>query len=735
MNVEIMKNELKKIQADVDDMSNMVMNLDVEDIPVLGEILNVLSTFDDKHLDGNNASFKSVVSAIKQYMGKLILEEENDHVPVARGMEVLRGIVAATLSGNDFSFDISDVMAELGVADLHTEMTSDATASESGENDSTDKEDERPENIEFDNEDIAIVKDFIIESRDSLEAIEIKLIDLEQNPRDKEIINEIFRPFHTIKGVSGFLELKRINRLAHKTENLLDSARKGELTIDDTTTDIILESVDLMGQLLDHIETTLNAGLTVITETISVVPLIVKIDNAMLQDGSTKGQPLGKILVESGDLEPEKLEQALNIQKENPQKKLGEILIDEHIVEGKNVISAIRQQKAGSQGVAQVKVDTMKLDNLIDLTGELVIAQSMIRQNLQQYTAHDQKFYQNMSQLGQIVSGLQKTAMSMRMIPIGSTFQRMVRLVRDLSKNAGKIVELKMSGEDTEIDRNVVDALYEPMVHMIRNSVDHGLELPEERKKRDKAPSGYIHLKAFHKGGNIVIEIEDDGKGLNKEKILEKAIDRGVITKEDVLSDAEIFSLIMEPGFSTADKITDISGRGVGMDVVKKTIEGLRGRLEIQSEEGRGSTFIISLPLTLAIIEGMLVRLGQERYIVPTLAILESFKPEKDDYFTVEGKGEMIKFRENLVPLLRLEKIFNIPSDSLDPWDGIVVVVENKHEKRGLLLDELLGKDEFVIKSLGESLKGIKGLAGGSIMGDGRIGLILDMEGLFKAGR
>ena len=730
-----MKNELKKIQADVDDMSNMVMNLDVEDIPVLGEILNVLSTFDDKHLDGNNASFKSVVSAIKQYMGKLILEEENDHVPVARGMEVLRGIVAATLSGNDFSFDISDVMAELGVADLHTEMTSDATASESGENDSTDKEDERPENIEFDNEDIAIVKDFIIESRDSLEAIEIKLIDLEQNPRDKEIINEIFRPFHTIKGVSGFLELKRINRLAHKIENLLDSARKGELTIDDTTTDIILESVDLMGQLLDHIETTLNAGLTVITETISVVPLIVKIDNAMLQDGSTKGQPLGKILVESGDLEPEKLEQALNIQKENPQKKLGEILIDEHIVEGKNVISAIRQQKAGSQGVAQVKVDTMKLDNLIDLTGELVIAQSMIRQNLQQYTAHDQKFYQNMSQLGQIVSGLQKTAMSMRMIPIGSTFQRMVRLVRDLSKNAGKIVELKMSGEDTEIDRNVVDALYEPMVHMIRNSVDHGLELPEERKKRDKAPSGYIHLKAFHKGGNIVIEIEDDGKGLNKEKILEKAIDRGVITKEDVLSDAEIFSLIMEPGFSTADKITDISGRGVGMDVVKKTIEGLRGRLEIQSEEGRGSTFIISLPLTLAIIEGMLVRLGQERYIVPTLAILESFKPEKDDYFTVEGKGEMIKFRENLVPLLRLEKIFNIPSDSLDPWDGIVVVVENKHEKRGLLLDELLGKDEFVIKSLGESLKGIKGLAGGSIMGDGRIGLILDMEGLFKAGR
>ncbi|MBU0993824.1 MAG: chemotaxis protein CheA [Proteobacteria bacterium] len=727
-----MKNEIEKITQDVGEITKLVKNLDVEDIPVLGEILNILSDIEETELNGTQTPFKSVVSAIKGYMGKLILEEETDPLPVVRGTEVLRGIILSASSGNDFSFDIDDVMQSLRFnGDTTLETSKHDDAQKSGDDELSG--DVMPSEISFDEEDISILKDFIIESRDNLENIEIKLIDLEQNPRDKDIINEIFRPFHTIKGVSGFLDLKRINILAHKTENLLDSARRGEIIINAMITDVILESVDALGKMLNSIENAIDAGQNSFEETLNIKLLLTQIDQAVSDSDAAKGKPLGKILIESGNLDEEKLQKALNIQKTNPQKKLGEILIHENIVESKNVISAIRHQKSSQQGAPQVKVDTIKLDNLVDLTGELVIAQSMIRQNLNKFAAQDQKFYQNMNQLGQIVSGLQKTAMSMRMIPIGSTFQKMVRLVRDLSKNSGRILDLKMSGEETEIDRNVVDALYEPMVHMIRNSVDHGMELPEEREKKGKKRNGYIHLRAYHKGGNIVIELEDDGKGLDKEKILEKAISQNIIDKNDVLSDPEIFDLIMQPGFSTAEKITDISGRGVGMDVVKKTIEGLRGRLEIQSTEGKGSTFIISLPLTLAIIEGMLIRVGVEKYIIPTLAILESFKPNPRDYFTVEGKGEMIKFRDKIVPLIRLDRIFEISADSQNPWDGIVVVVENKYEKRGLLIDELLGKDEFVIKSLGESLKGIQGLAGGSIMGDGRIGLILDMEGLFKA--
>lgn len=725
-----MKNEIEKIKRDIDEMVRLVKDLDVEDIPVLGELLNILSGMEGNELNGSDIPFKRLISAIKTYMGKLILEEEKDPGPVIRGTELLRGMVLSADSGSDLSIDMADIMASLGVKDFSTSMVLGPPEEAPKE---ADVDQEIPTHVSFDKEDVAILKDFIAESRENLESIEIRLIDLEQNPRDKDIINAIFRPFHTIKGVSGFLDLKRINILAHKTENLLDSARTGDIVINDMVTDVVLESVDSMGKMLNSIDAAIQSGRFSFEEMLDIHPLLGRIDRALIQASKTKGKPLGEILIEAGTLDAENLENALTIQKTTPQKKLGEILINENIVESRSVISAIRQQKATQQGAQQVKVDTGKLDNLVDLTGELVIAQAMVRQNLQRIAAQDQKFYQNMNQLGQIVSSLQKTAMSMRMIPIGSTFQRMVRLVRDLSKNAGKLIDLTMTGEETEIDRNVVDALYEPMVHMIRNSVDHGMEPPDEREKKGKSRAGLIHLRAYHKGGNIVIEIEDNGKGLNKDRILEKALAQGLIDRNDVLSDAEIFELIMRPGFSTAEKVTDISGRGVGMDVVKKTIEGLRGRVEIQSEEGQGTTFIISLPLTLAIIEGMLVRVGNERYIVPTLAILESFRPSLDDYFTVEGRGEMTKFRDSLVPLLRLDRIFNISMTAAHPWEGIIVVVENKYEKKGLLIDELLGKDAFVIKSLGESLKGIKGLAGGSILGDGRIGLILDVEGLFKA--
>jgi two-component system chemotaxis sensor kinase CheA len=269
------------------------------------------------------------------------------------------------------------------------------------------------------------------------------------------------------------------------------------------------------------------------------------------------------------------------------------------------------------------------------------------------------------------------------------------------------------------------------MVHMIRNAIDHGIESPAEREKAGKEEGGIIHLRAYQRGGNIIIEIGDDGRGLDKQRIREKAKVHNLITDESKLTDSQIFNLIFHAGLSTAQEVTDVSGRGVGMDVVKKAVEKLSGRVDINSRPGSGSTFSISLPLTLAIIEGMLVRIGDERYIIPAVAILESFRPDKSQYFTVEGKGEMILSRGKLIPLVRLDRMFGVKGDTIHPWDGLVVEVENDGEQRCLLLDELLGKEEVVIKSLG-GMKNIKGIAGGSIMGDGRVGLILDMAGIFE---
>jgi two-component system chemotaxis sensor kinase CheA len=378
-----------------------------------------------------------------------------------------------------------------------------------------------------------------------------------------------------------------------------------------------------------------------------------------------------------------------------------------------------------------VKVDTYKLDNLVDMIGELVIVQSLIKQNSYIISIDDQKLTRDFSQLSRITSDLQKAAMSMRMVPIRQTFQKMIRLVRDLCRKSGKEVELIMSGEETEIDRNMVEAIYDPLVHMIRNTVDHGIEPKEKRIEKGKPARGSVQLKAYHKGGNIVIEIEDDGQGLDRNRILKKALEKGLVKENDELSDHEIVNLIFESGFSTRDSVTDVSGRGVGMDVVKKTIEDLRGKIEIHSTPDRGCLFILKLPLTLAIIDGIIIKVADQRYILPTIAVQESLRPERTHYTTVAGKGEMIRIRDNLLPLVRLHEIFHLPSEEKDPWEALVVVAESEGKRKCLLVDELMDKQEVVIKSLGESFRKLKGISGGAIMGDGSVGLILDIPGIF----
>jgi two-component system chemotaxis sensor kinase CheA len=308
----------------------------------------------------------------------------------------------------------------------------------------------------------------------------------------------------------------------------------------------------------------------------------------------------------------------------------------------------------------------------------------------------------------------------------------MSRLIRDLAKGIGKSVSVEMDGEDTEIDRNMVDEIYNPLVHLVRNAVDHGLETPEERLRDRKAEKGLIRLKAYHRGGNIIIEIADDGRGLNREKIIAKAVKSGLIPSGDDLTDPEVFRLILLPGLSTAEKVTDVSGRGVGMDVVKQAVEKLRGKIEIESHPGEGTRFITSFPLTLAIIDGMIVQVGPERYILPTTAIRQALRASREAFTNAVGRGEMINAMGRLLPLVRLNELFGIQESIHDPLEAIMVLTEGEGRSKCLMVDEILGKTEVVIKSLGEGMKNLKGISGGAILGDGQIGLILDVEGIFE---
>jgi two-component system chemotaxis sensor kinase CheA len=364
------------------------------------------------------------------------------------------------------------------------------------------------------------------------------------------------------------------------------------------------------------------------------------------------------------------------------------------------------------------------------MVGELVIAQAMVTQDIARLISSNPRAARNLSHLGKITRELQDLTMAMRMVPIQGVFQKMARLVRDLTRKAGKQIDLKITGGDTELDRNLVEALADPLVHMVRNAADHGIENPEDRVKIGKNPAGHVELRAYHQAGNIVVEIRDDGRGLNKAKILAKAKAVGLVKDGQELSEQDIFRLIFAPGLSTAEKITEISGRGVGMDVVRKNVEALRGRIDIESVEGQGSTFAIRLPLTLAVIDGLVVKVGTQRYILPITSIEQSLQPKPTQLSTVQNRGEMCMIRGTLLPVCRLHKLFNVTPKNTDPCQALLVLVQDGDRRAGLLVDELLGQQQVVIKSLGEISGNLPGVSGGAILGDGTISLILDVPGL-----
>jgi two-component system chemotaxis sensor kinase CheA len=551
-------------------------------------------------------------------------------------------------------------------------------------------------------DDVALVLDFVAESSEHLETAEAGLLELENKPDDSETLNQIFRGFHTIKGTAGFLNLTDIGSLAHVAENLLDMARKGDLVMAGEYTDVIFESMDMLKKMMSSLSVCAETGKPVPSQS-NLGALVAKLEalatgqSASVSGGTSEALP------------------------ESPMEDIA--------------------QPGGREGVAiskgqavdeKIKVSTNRLDQLINMTGELVIAQLMVGEEINVSSLSDDSLFRNVAHQGKIIRDLQELSMSMRMVPISGVFQKMARLVRDLSRKAGKKVDFLMSGEDTELDRTIVDKIADPLVHMVRNSVDHGIESAEDRKRSGKNMTGRIQLSAFHQAGNIVIEIEDDGKGLDKDRILKKAISNGIVSEGQSLSDEEIFKLIFHAGLSTARKVTSVSGRGVGMDVVRKNIESLRGKIDISSTVGEGTVFTIRLPLTLAIIDGQVVKVGDNVFIVPINSIEQSLRPKGNQLSSVMGRGEMVLIRGELLPLVRMYELFGMRPQTEDPTKSLLVVVEEGNRRCCLLVDELLGQQQVVIKNLGNLLGRIQGVSGGAIMGDGRVRLILDIPGLME---
>jgi len=724
----------------IDDLGLKALTLEPTDVAGLGELLGDLEAI--KKSGSSGAEMVQLISALVTIVETIIIGQGDElSAPMETlldGIVLLQNLAKHGPEDPSIGDGFSAFLKKLEASEIYVEQ--DKTV----QNQETEIREEKAATPAM-SKNVIVDKDmcyeFIAETMGNFDDVENTLIHLEEDPTNKELLNAVFRFFHTAKGVSGFLNLQRLNQFAHELENLLDELRNGCLKLTSSLTDFILRAMDFVKSMLAEVKTNLDRDN--LEEPSYDVESRIKEIAAFLKTGGTErdsgggmlGAPIGEILMDMGKVNAQDVGQAIASQLSGRQdEKVGSILVSEGKIFSDDVQDALRKQAGGAvqDKDITVKVSTLKLDSVVDMVGELVISESLVFQNPLVQGSNDQKLFKDFAQLHRITSDLQKTAMSMRMVAIKQTFQKMVRLVRDLSRKAGKEVDLFMSGEDTEIDRRMVDEISDPLVHMIRNAVDHGIESPEERKAAGKEKKSAINLRAYHQGGHLLIEIKDDGRGLNRDKIYQKALEKGLVRPSESLSDKEIYNLIFVPGFSTAEQVTDISGRGVGMDVVKKIIDKMRGSVEIDSKPGEGTLFTIKLPLTLAIIDGILVRVGKERYILPTVTVKESFQPKEDQCHSVSARGEVVTIRGKILPLIRLYSVLGVLAEKTNPCESIVVVMEHEDEEICLLIDELVGKQEVVIKSLGNRFKQTKGFSGGAILGDGRVGLILDVKGILE---
>lgn len=632
---------------------------------------------------------------------------------------------------------------------------------------------------QFDDEMQELFEGFLVESQELLDTISSDLMIMEENIDDLDLINQIFRSFHTIKGTSSFMGFDNITDITHEAEDILNKIRKSELSPNSEITDVLLQVHDTIRVMIDKIkidddsDTEVGELLSKLRElNSSDINESSKVNNTKKSEGAIESLLKNEsISTGSGDFSEDEeamlqaafaeinssfgsdvgedsseeiLKEDNSLLEENSKKENLKVnvepvkLVPNSSLEPKIQDKNIRKPLPATNET--IRIDVKRIETLMDLSGELVLGRNRLSQisnhfesETGNYKDNVKDFVETTAQINYVTSEIQSAVMKMRMVPVGKLYQKAPRIVRDLSKEFNKKINLVVKGEDTEIDRGIIEELNDPLVHMIRNSCDHGIEKPEFRLKNAKPEFGTVTLDAEQKGNHIVLKISDDGQGMDAEKLKAKAIEKGIITHEqsEQMTEREAYQLIFAPGFSTAAKITDVSGRGVGMDVVRTNINKLKGIIEIDSEYGTGSTFIIKLPLTLAIIQGLLVRIESETYAIPLSSVEEVVAVEDSSISTV-NQQEVIKIRDDFYPILRLENILEINNNNGTLLNKNVVIVAIGLNKIGLVVDELLGQQEIVIKSLGQYLGQIVGIAGSTILGDGRVIMILDVADLIK---
>ena len=645
---------------------------------------------------------------------------------------------------------------------------------------------------------------FFEESLEAIDSMESGLLNLNVDKLDIESINTIFRGAHSIKGCSATFGFNEISEYVHVMETVLDEMRDGTIKPTQSSTDILLKSLDVLREMItqsiagekfdDQSVNLAKIQLTgILNNKMSVrKPLIEPGDTpakasewnivfkphlALFKSGNdpigmfSVLQDLGEISVEADTsdlldfhvIDPEDccLSWKIHLAGETTRDKIEEVfewVADDCEIEIKPVVKEPangitiphdRQSKAvnsseknTSQAVnsdaSSIRVGTDKVDAIINMVGELVITQSMLSQlgNEIEDSSMDHLLYEKLreglSQLERNTREIQESVMRIRMLPVSYVFNRVPRIVHDLCAKLQKKVDIKITGENTELDKTVLEKIGDPLVHLVRNALDHGIEKPEMRKAIGKNETGTLHLNAYHKGGSIIIEIKDDGAGINKERIQNKAKQRGLISADDVLTDAQVCDLIFHAGLSTAEVVSDVSGRGVGMDVVRKNIKALGGNIDVASHEGQGTTFTIRLPLTLAILDGQLVRVGLDTYIIPLVSIIESQQVNPDNVNRVAGQAEVYRLRDEYIPFIRLNNIFNLGYKNSKLENGLIVIVEGDGKRVGLMVDELLSQQQVVIKSLESNFKSVEGISGATILGEGTVALIADISGLIE---
>jgi two-component system chemotaxis sensor kinase CheA len=556
-------------------------------------------------------------------------------------------------------------------------------------------------------QDRTLFADFIPEAGEHMQAAESALLTLEKAPDDADAINTVFRAFHTLKGMAGYVHLRFCTDLAHHAESLLSRVRDKEMTYGPGIADLSLRSIDVMKILVESVQAASQSGSIAKPEAYDeLLHLLKKATDSGVVDETPR--PAGKIPPPA---------------------------VNEPTAGAPKTTAPAKAARPAGEAMAEttVRVRTDRLDRLVNAVGELVIAQSMITQDPVVTDPANAILSRKVAHLDRVVRDLRDLAMALRLVPMKGPFQKAARAIRDVAQKSGKAVDLHLYGEEAEVDRNVVETLDQLLLHLVRNAVDHGLETPAEREQAGKSPTGQLFLSATHEGGNLLVEVREDGRGMNREKILNRARERGLVPADRELTEDETLRLIFMPGFSTAEKVTEVSGRGVGLDVVKKGIENLRGQLDVTSKQGMGSRFRLRLPLTLAVTDGMLVRVESQTFILPILNIRQTVRPETGTISTVTGRGELLNLRGEMVPVFRMRRVLGLPEEGAG--EGLLIIVEDQSTPAALWVDDLLGQQQVVTKSLGTWFGQVPGVSGGAILGDGKVGLILDPAEIVRLAR